>query len=229
MIVSHSRRFVFVHLMKTGGTALTMALKPLLAESDIVVMGDPYPGLRKHSPVAEIEGVLGKELTDDYFWFSLIRDPLDHICSLYNFTGFFVRRWADRREMAVAQIPEYLARHPEEAKQARLFGFPNARAFCTCEGFSSFIRSEFLRSGVGYTSQLVALRSKSDGKMRCRVFRLEERDSWLPELRRAIGMDFEFPRRNVSGVTLIERHDISAEDVAYLKDLYADDIAAFGY
>ena len=39
MIVSHSRRFVFVHLHKTAGTSVKQALRPHLAAGDFMTPG----------------------------------------------------------------------------------------------------------------------------------------------------------------------------------------------
>ena len=70
MIISNSHRFIFVHVLKTGGTTVCAALDPFLRWNDVVLggtefgerMNGPYRdrfGLRKHSTAQEIRAVVG--------------------------------------------------------------------------------------------------------------------------------------------------------------------------
>jgi len=40
MIISHGRRYIFVHAPKTGGTSMTLALE-VRAKADDIIMGIP--------------------------------------------------------------------------------------------------------------------------------------------------------------------------------------------
>jgi hypothetical protein len=47
MIISKSRNYVFVHIPKTGGTALTLALEDRAAADDIIIGDTPKAKRRK--------------------------------------------------------------------------------------------------------------------------------------------------------------------------------------
>src|SRR5215469_2544795 len=42
MIISHSRRFIFVHIHKAGGTSVEQALDPHLAWNDLILGGSQF-------------------------------------------------------------------------------------------------------------------------------------------------------------------------------------------
>src|SRR5258708_2149793 len=105
MIISHSRRFIFVHIHKTGGTSVELALDKFLSWNDLVLGGSPLGeamndtyreryGLDKHSSVAEIDQVCGPQLSSRYTVLATVRHPLNRLCSLYNFVGTIVHHHA---------------------------------------------------------------------------------------------------------------------------------------
>ncbi len=98
MIVSPRHRYVFVHIPKTGGTALALALEPRAAADDILI-GDTPKALRrrgrlkgltargrlwKHSTLADIDGVVDLSDPDGWFVFAITRNPWDRVVSLYH-------------------------------------------------------------------------------------------------------------------------------------------------
>lgn len=97
MIISKARNYVFVHIPKTGGTALTLALEDRAAKDDLII-GDtpkakrrrhrlddlqPNGRLWKHSKLADIDGVISAEELDNMFCFTLVRNPWDRMVSYY--------------------------------------------------------------------------------------------------------------------------------------------------
>ena len=53
MILSRGRRFIFIHIPKTGGTALTLALEARAMKDDILIGDTPKARARK----ARLRGV----------------------------------------------------------------------------------------------------------------------------------------------------------------------------
>ena len=96
MIISHSRKFIFVHVPKTGGSSVTQMLLPYLDLSrDIVIGGDSscedgkdvernrQNKIHKHSTAEEIKDFVGEEIWNQYFVFAFTRDPFSRAVSLY--------------------------------------------------------------------------------------------------------------------------------------------------
>lgn len=98
MIISPGRGYVFVHVPKTGGTALSLALEARAKKDDILI-GDTPKALKrrkrlkgavtrgrlwKHSTLADIEGLLPPGQLETLFAFTLVRNPWDRLVSYYH-------------------------------------------------------------------------------------------------------------------------------------------------
>lgn len=81
-MVSHSHKFVFIHIPKTGGTSIAHALAPY----GIVLRGSQNRSSLyfKHASAVDIERMLGEECAS-YFKFSVVRNPWDWAVSNYLF------------------------------------------------------------------------------------------------------------------------------------------------
>lgn len=106
MIVSHRHRFIFVKTRKTAGTSVEIALSTVCGPDDVItpVMeaderlraesgGRPPqhyespPLARKafnHMPASMVRQLVGREAWDDYFTFTIERNPWDAVVSLYH-------------------------------------------------------------------------------------------------------------------------------------------------
>ena len=100
MIISRRRGYVLVHIPKTGGTALALALEARAAADDILIGDTPKARARrgrvkalgpraagrlwKHSTLADIEGIVGAEELAGFFCVTLVRNPWDRAVSYYH-------------------------------------------------------------------------------------------------------------------------------------------------
>lgn len=110
MIISPSRKFIFIHLEKCGGTSVETALQPYLHWSDIIIgsttYGERYQQnlydrysieevnkdmLWKHSTAQQIEHFILPENWKEYKKISVVRDPIDLVRSLYFFSQTSVK------------------------------------------------------------------------------------------------------------------------------------------
>jgi len=98
MILSSGRSYVFIHIPKTGGTALALALESR-AKADDIMLGDtpkarrrrqrikdvPTRGRKwKHSTLADIEGLVPDQMLRRLFTFTMVRNPWDRAVSYYH-------------------------------------------------------------------------------------------------------------------------------------------------
>jgi hypothetical protein len=107
MLISHQRRFVFVHIFKTGGTSIThalihharlreqLAVQFVLSRAFIYTVNalfglhdrgnEWFTGLHKHATATEIRAHLGERKFAAYFKFAFVRNPWDWQCSVYHY------------------------------------------------------------------------------------------------------------------------------------------------
>ena len=98
MILSTGRRYLFIHIPKTGGTSLALALEGRAMKDDIMLGDTPKARQRrhrvkgattrgrlwKHSTRADIEGLVPPEVLEGLFTFTLVRNPWDRMVSYYH-------------------------------------------------------------------------------------------------------------------------------------------------
>lgn len=212
MIVSPGRGYIFVHIPKTGGTAMALALEARAMKDDILI-GDtpkarqrrrrlprltPAGRLWKHSTLADIEGVVARDDFDRYVIFSLVRNPWDRIVSYYH--------WL--------RVQSF--RHPAVtlAQATDFSGFVNARATCAALRAGSY--DSYVRDGAGRLRNPVWLR-------------LERLEDDLDRIVQHLGFRPQVPRANASARDRDWRRYYSDADAALIGTLCAADVAAHGY
>ena len=213
MILSRGRRYVFVHIPKTGGTALTLALESRAMKDDILVgdtpkaiarrariKGDPATThLRKHSTLSELGGLLSPAEMDSFFIFTLVRNPWDRLVSYYHWLrdqGFY------HPAVTLAKQVDFSAFLNHPTTQAAQSQWP-ARAYMT----------------------------DSAGQMRATAFlRIEHLETDIAPLQAHLGFDLlPLSHHNVSTRARDWRGYYTDADAALIARLCARDIADFGY
>lgn len=100
MIISHKKKFIFVHLFKTAGTSVTAELLPYARPIERIAANKYFSycyqfsgdvgkakinGVRKHASASEIRNFVGANVFKNYFVFAIVRNPFDLQLSLYKY------------------------------------------------------------------------------------------------------------------------------------------------
>lgn len=206
MIISNSRRFIFLHVAKTAGTAVKQTLDPHLAWNDIHLghgedgdlISDFYwrrHRLWKHAAAAQVREVVGAAVWDDYLTFATVRCPYERLASLWGFLaeaiepmlpGVAFPTQADAAaRMAWLDAPAC----PREAMWHWAVGRAYLRLLGRPDAFSAFLRAPEATEDATLQPQATLLCDPADGRVLPRlVLRHEELAARWPDLATAIGL-----------------------------------------
>ncbi len=213
MIISRGRRYIFVHIPKTGGTALSLALEARAMKEDILIGDTPKARARrarvkalkaagrlwKHSTLADIDGVLPKAEMDGMFLVTLVRNPWDRVVSYYHWLR--VQAFA-HPAVGLAKSHDFsgFLNHPQTQTAFRLWPYgAYLRDATGAERAAQFLRLEHLAQDVAPFEAHLGFR--------------------LTPLSRANESDRQRDWRGY----------YSDADAALLADICAEDISRFGY
>ncbi|MCG7493558.1 sulfotransferase family 2 domain-containing protein [Thalassobius sp. Cn5-15] len=212
MFMSHGRQYIFIHIPKTGGTSMAMALEARAKKDDVLIGDTPKASRRrrrfrdaetrgrlwKHSTLADIEGLVGPDEVERYFTFTLVRNPWDRMVSYYH---WLQRQDFDHPAVQLARQEEFsgFLAHPmtwqaQKAAPARHY-MTDARGNEVCD---LYIRLEHLAEDIG-------------------------------PLEAHLGLALEMPHANPSRRARDYRRYYSDSDAAFLAEVCAEDIERFGY
>jgi Sulfotransferase family len=213
MIISRGRRFIFVHVPKTGGTALALALEARAMKDDILIGDTPKARARKarlgqvrsngrlwkHSTLADIAGLVTPDEIADFFTLTLVRNPWDRMVSYYH--------WLRAQRFA----------HP-------------AVGLAHAADFSGFLNHPQTRTALRLWPYGAYMRD-AGGIERGRLFaRLETLNADLAPFEAHLGFALgPLTRANPSDRPADWRGFYTEADAALVADLCAEDIARFGY
>lgn len=212
MIISRGRRFIFVHIPKTGGTALSLALEARAMKDDILIGDTPKARARrarlagvkaagriwKHSTLADIPGLVSDDDIAGFFTLTLVRNPWDRMVSYYH--------WLRVQSFA----------HP-------------AVGLAKTHDFSGFLNHAQTQTSLRLWPYGAWMRDRHGVERATLFVRLEALADDLAPFEAHLGFRLRKDRANASDRMPDWRPYYSDADAALVADLCAEDIARFGY
>lgn len=212
MIISRGRRFIFVHIPKTGGTALSLALEARAMKDDILLGDTPKARARKgrvhgvkaagrlwkHSTLADIAGLVSPDEIAGFFTVALVRNPWDRAVSYYH--------WLRAQSFA----------HP-------------AVGLARAQDFSGFLNHPQTRTALQLWPYGAYLRDSSGAERASLFARLEVLAEDIAPFEAHLGFRISLPRVNASDRLPDWRPYFNDADAALIGSLCAEDIDRFGY
>lgn len=211
MIISSGRGYIFVHIPKTGGTAMALALETRAQVNDILIGDTPKARRRrgrvkqlpargrlwKHATLADIDGLMTPDEIEATFTFTLVRNPWDRMVSYYHWLRL---QHFDHPAVHLAKSRDFRDFLAAPVTQAALRAHP-ARHYMTA----------------------------ADGQERCRLFiRLERLDEDAEPLWSHLGFRLTLPHVNRSEHG-VYRDYYGPDEARLVAQCAAEDIARFGY
>lgn len=212
MILSRGRKYLFIHMPKTGGTSMALALEERAMKDDIMLGDTPkarnrrrrMEGARargrlwKHATLADLDGVIAPDELDDLFVFTMVRNPWDRMVSYYH--------WLRGQKFL----------HETVALAKRL-------------DFEAFVAEPIVAqsfeagTAASYVTDLA-------GRERAGLFiRLEHLEKDILPLQAHLGFALRVPHVNQSMRVADYRSSYTQTSRARVADMCAVDIARFGY
>ena len=212
MIISKGRGYIFVHIPKTGGTSLALALEARSMRDDILI-GDtpkakrrkrrlaaltPAGRLWKHSTLADIDGVLSTEEMQDMFCVTLVRNPWDRAVSYYH--------WLRAQHFANPHVT---------LAQALSFG--------------DFLRHDMTRRSLQAWPAANYMRDATGREQADLYIRLEHFAQDVAPLEAHLGFAIDLPHENASARRKDYRSYYDDSLATLVASVCAEDIDRFGY
>lgn len=203
MLISHTHKFIFIHIYKTGGTSISHALMPYCTPRFRIYAHKilslfrfyslnpiPYP---KHISAGKLVDSIGEEMFNSYFTFSIVRNPWDWQASLYH----------------------YMLAHPEH---------PEHKNISSLGSFSNYIEWRYQR-GIVNQAELLQVGDRINLDF---IGRFENLDHDFNRICLKLGIQERLPHKNLIPKKPYQ-HYYTSETRAMIHEICKLDIDTFGY
>jgi len=92
MLVSDSKKFIFIHIPRTAGFSVRQSLQPWVDHQNLDFSQARWEQDYPHYTTREVRQIVGEERFEEYFKFAFVRNPWDRVLSRY----LYLRKFNDR-------------------------------------------------------------------------------------------------------------------------------------
>lgn len=230
MIISNSHQFIFVHIHKTAGTAISRELESSVEWNDLSIAGNSSSNVQEHwyktrfdlemhSPAANIRTVVGEDVWQDYYKFSFVRDPYRRILSLYTWLDGLVK------DRGIKGLERYV--WPRKG----IWDWPGTKAFVQSKNFSEFLRHPLVENGAPGSRPMTDSLCENGQLLVDFVGKQESLDEDISTVRAKVGITGKtIPRTNATAKKADPKsHFASQADLDLVYERYRSDFEAFDY
>jgi len=219
LTVSPRHRFIFIHIPKTAGSAITEVVEPLARERrrtfwrrlsrKLPMRESPERAyFRSHDSAAKVRAKLGEEVWNSFATFAVVREPVDHAVSHFEFMKQFPSPRVAAK-VAAMTFADYLVDRQRSPR-------PGRRIFSRMPDQAHYVTDVEGRIIVD------------------RIIRLENLDAEVSDLLEGLGLGrLQLDRVNQTKARSPRRSVASYYDdpatVEMVRDIYARDFTLFGY
>ena len=233
-IICNSRRFIFVHLHKCGGTSVRQAIRTQMRWNDLIIGGNENDNLleaiyrrryalEKHNSASQLHGIVGDEVWRDYWTFALVRHPASIMESFYYWSIKVLNALAGRKQLSFAETVSKI-RAGQLEDDVLSWGAVNA--YCKTDGFAEFVDYALQKNCLGFGKTLSERLTDADGRLVDDTFQLEHVAYFEQTFSERTGIPIKLGRHNRSQ----ERESHWNEELLErIWQRYREDYQRFGY
>lgn len=216
-MISHKLKAIFIHVTKTAGSSIEVAMDAVEQKNEGAT--DPATGERvavvtgseKHLSASACKELVGEKTWNEYFKFTVVRNPWDRFHSLW-WNGRYVGK---RHDLEFPAFADYFL---ERSLGGKLRGLLQGR----------------LRIHQRFWPQIEFLRSKNGEIEMDKICRFENIDNDFAEVSEKLGLPSrELPKILVKNRNPVSRSfyadDYDDETKRIVSEVYKADIREFGY
>lgn len=97
-MINYTKKLIFIHIPKCGGTSVENALftnEEKIERNLFTLKGHPKHDLYEqgglqHLSAIKVKEIITEEIYDNFYKFSVVRNPIDKLISQYNYTNQFI-------------------------------------------------------------------------------------------------------------------------------------------
>tara|TARA_Y200000002_G_scaffold306413_1_gene262354 strand:+ start:3903 stop:4652 length:750 start_codon:yes stop_codon:yes gene_type:complete len=245
MIICHSKKFIYIHIPKTGGESVEKALechlkRPLLNQKDLI-LGSTKLGkklnkyyrkkysLHKHSNIQKIFDLYNsKNQLNDYRIGATIRDPISRCFSYFNYIANIVENGLNRINRPKDYY--YFIKRIEENDYGKMnfLKWRITKAYLESNGDPNLFFNNFYFKGINQQVNFFKLESKISTKLI--LIKLEEINSSSNLFEKLTGIkNLKIPYQNKSPQKIANFNSVRKNTIKILYGQFKEDYELLPY